>query len=253
MNKLLEKYLMPLRAPEAEGGAPAAAPAGDAPAGDVAPVETLLGGDGDVGDDAGDLDPAGGAGDGEGEPAEYVDDPALTPEENATKKTEFEAAKAEKAKTKDEPVDPASYVINLGEGESLDPVVEKEFRDYAASKKLSQKDIDTLTGMQRKVQAEGMKRLAENVEKWGKEIRSDKEIGGPDFKANTAAARLAIKTFFPPTMTAVFNQTGLGSYPDFVKGMVRIGKLMGENGVMPGGATSDRESAVDILYGKPAS
>ena len=179
-------------------------------------------------------------------PAEYVDDPALTPEQNAEKKAAFDKEKSDKAA--DKPIDPASYKITLAEGESLAPEVEKEFREYAASKKLSQEDIDKLTGMQRAVQKAAAQRLADNVEKWGGELRADKEVGGPLFKENMAAARLAVKNFFPASLRPVLNQTGLGQYPDFVRGMVRIGKLMKETGTMPGGV-AEQQTTAEVLYG----
>ena len=249
MKTLLERYNMTSIVREGEGagdisgGAPAGGPAPGA--GDASPgVTTLLGSDDDIADP--EAKPAGTPevkpGD---EPAEYVEDPAKSPEENAAAKEAFDKAKADK--DKDAPVDPSSYKFETRPGETLDPVVESEFRKWAAEKRLSQDDVNNLTGMQRKLSEESAKRLADNVNKWGDELRADKEVGGPDFKQNAAAARMAIKTFFPPSLVPVLNQTGMGSYPDFVRGMVRIGKLMGEHSIVPGGGGT-KESTVDILY-----
>lgn len=254
MNTMIERYTITslLRAGEGGGDISGGAPSGDPAPGvsDAAPgVTTLLGSDDEISDPAAKpaATPEAKPGD---VPAEYVEDPAKTPEENAAAKEAFDKAKTDKAK--DAPIDPASYTFEPLPGETLDPVVEGEFRKWAAEKRLSQDDVNNLTGMQRKLSEESAKRLADNVGKWGDELRADKEVGGPDFKQNTAAARLAIKTFFPPSLVPVLNKTGMGSYPDFVRGMVRIGKLMGEHSIVPGGGGT-KESAVDILYPETGS
>lgn len=219
----------------------------------TAPAVTLLGGDAPVVDpNKPVVDPAKVEA-----PAEYVADPALDDVANAAKKAEFDAAKTEADKAKadkakaeaDKPMDPAVYKIELREGEALDPEIDKEFRNYAAGKKLSQEEVDKLTGFQRKVMERQAANLAANVESWGKDLRADKEIGGKDFDLNCSFAVKARDAFFPPEMKDVFNSTGLGNYPAFVKGMVRIGKAMSEAGIVPGGATAQSESKVSILYG----
>lgn len=251
MRNLLD---MILRAPDGiEGGAPAAPVVALAvPVVETAPVTapavTLLGGDAPV------IDPNKPAAEPVKveAPAEYVADPALSEADNAAKKAEFDAAKTEVDKAKleaDKPMDPAGYKIELREGEALDPEIDKEFRDYAAGKKLSQEEVDKLTGFQRKVMERQAANLAANVESWGKDLRADKEIGGKDFDLNCSFAVKARDAFFPPEMKEVFNSTGLGNYPAFVKGMVRIGKAMSEAGIVPGGATAQSESKVSILYG----
>lgn len=222
-------------------GAPAATPPAVEPAPAVAPVakpaaKSILGDDPEP--DA----PAAPAA-----PAKYADDPALTADENAAKKAEFDAAKTKAAA--DGVINPASYEIKLIEGEALDPEIDREFREYAVGKKLTQDDVDKLTGFQRKVMEKQAENLAANVENWGNELRANKEIGGADFEKNCGLARAARDAFFPPAIKDVLKRTGMGNYPDFVLGMYRIGKAMGEAGIVPGGKAQTQQSPVDILYG----
>lgn len=277
MRNLLEKYL-PLHAiaDEGQGGEGSGEGNADDTNGGEGEITTLLGaddeevgdGDGDVDDENeqsendekpdGDSDESGeGNDDGEDDDdAEYEDDPELTDEENQQKREEFDAEKAKKkeeAKSKKDEVDPASYEIDVPEGFVLDPELETQFREFGAKKKLTQEDMNELSGMQMKIREKAVADAVDMQKGWVKSLREDKEIGGKSLDANLGAARQVIKDVFVPYdkgFQKMLNSTGLGSYPPFVKGMVKVSELMGEAGIITGKGGAGDESTEDVLYGK---
>lgn len=242
MNKLLEKYLPFYNAPDAGGGGggdtspdPAASASGGG--------ETILGG-------MGDPDPASGSVSGSqtqatAEDGQYKDDPNLSAEENAAKKAEHDAGKGKGDEGGD--VDPASYDLTAPEGYDVDPEVESEFREFAASNKFSKETVGALRGFQVKMIEKQAEQHTAMVADWGNQVKADKEIGGANLAVSTAAARAAMQEFFPPDARAILEQTGLGNHPAIVKGMARVGRAMGEHKTISGNPTTN-VSRLDILY-----
>lgn len=281
MKNLLEKYLLCsiARDGEAEGGAGGAAsttvtpPAGEssapaAPAGEPAKAAgTMLGGA---------VAAAAEAKAAEAKPAEYVADPAKSDEENAAAKTAHDAAEAERTKAK-EPAKPddkkaddkakdeadtpeaiearaKAYQIDVPEGFELDAEIEKPFREFGAKHKLTQDDIKELAGLQVKLYEKQAAAHADQVTKWGDEIKANKEIGGAQLEANLGKAALVINEFFPPEVATLFDKTGIGNHPGLALGFVRLGKAFGELPTMRnragGGA---KEDIIDVLYPKQSA
>jgi hypothetical protein len=188
---------------------------------------------------------------------EYENDPDKTDEENAAAKAEHDKDKPEtdeeKKKREEEegkPIDPTSYeLVEIPEGFELDPAIDKEFREFAASRKWSKEDVKELSAMQVKLYAKQSEAHAERVAGWAEEVKADKEIGGRDFDVNAAKAREAKLAFFPPEVDAILDKTGLGNHPGFIKGFVRIGKAMGEMGTLPGKGQTKQSTILENLYG----
>lgn len=246
MRNLLNKYLPVFNAPDASGGA----------GGDVTAVEpssqaqpqTLLGGDDDLPSGSDDKSAGGNAGDppagAAAEKAEYIDDPDLSEEENATKKAEHDAAQESEGDTA---IAPDSYDLTAPEGYAVDPEVEKEFRQFAADNKMSPEVVGKLKDFQIKMIEKQTEQHAQTVTAWGNELKKDKEIGGQNLPVATANARAAMKEFFPPEAREILNKTGLGNHPAMVKGMARIGAAMGE-GKTVGGNPTTSVNRLDIMY-----
>lgn len=188
---------------------------------------------------------------------EYDPDPDKSDEENAAAKAEHDKAKPESDEDKkkreekeDQPVDPTSYeLVEIPEGFELDPSIDKEFREFAASRKWSKDDVKELSAMQVKLYAKQSEAHADRVAAWADEVKADKEIGGRDFDANAAKAREAKLAFFSPEFDKMLDKTGLGNHPDMIKGLVRIGKAMGEMGTLPGKGVTTPSSILENLYG----
>lgn len=259
MHKLLARYLGKsafLHAPEdgTGGGSEVATDPLTAP---VAEATTLLGGDGDLSEEADpNAAPVAKTGDEETETeveAEYVDDPNLSAEENAAKKKEFDEAK-EKAKDeasdegKDSPKAEDYEMIELPAGFDLNPEIEKEFRELAASKKWSQEDFKDLQELQTKLINKQSEAHVQRVKEWGDSLKTDKEIGGKALAQNIGAARAAMAEFFSPAAKSILDNTGLGNHPDIVRGFVRLGKAMGEQPTLKGGAVEAKITMADAMY-----
>src|SRR5678815_4991133 len=75
---------------------------------------------------------------------------------------------------------------------------------------------------------------------WKAEALKDAEIGGsPDkLKVATEKAQQVLGKFFPPTITEFLQASGLGSHPDVIKGLAKIGRGMSE-GTLILGAPAD--------------
>jgi len=185
---------------------------------------------------------------------EYENDPDKTDEENAAAKAEHDKAKP-KADDKDKkeeqlPVKAEEYeFVEVPEGFELDPAVDKEFREFASRRGWSKEDVKELSAMQVKLYAKQSEAHAEQVATWGEELKTDKEIGGRAYDQNIAKAREAKNAFFPPEADAIFDRTGLGNHPAIVKGLVRIGKAMGEMATLPGKGKTANTTVLESLYG----
>lgn len=267
MKTLLEKY-SPNYGKEDEAGGDVDLLLGAADDDETNEGEGDVEGQGDEADkqaDVADGEKAGGEADGEGDgegeskdvydpEAVYEDDSELSTEENAAKKVEFEASQAEKAeKAKDKEVDPSSYKIEAPEDFNIDPDVEKQFREFGAKRKFTQDDMNELTSMQTALREKTVAEAVKMQKGWVKSLKEDKEIGGQSLDKNLSKAKKVINDVFIPldaNFKAMLNSTGLGTYPPFVKGMVQIGAMMSEAGVITGDTATGDETAESVLYGK---
>lgn len=92
--------------------------------------------------------------------------------------------------------------------------------------------------------------LEEAHNAWVTEVKADKEFGGQDFDRNMQYVAKARDAFATPELLQLLNESRLGSHPEMVRLMYRVGKALSEDKFNPaGGATSDQARSVeDILY-----
>ncbi len=131
------------------------------------------------------------------------------------------------------PSAPETYEFTMPEGVELDQgmadAVTPVFKDLG----LSQEQADRLTG----VYAEAMQKqaeayqasVAEQVESWANELRSDKELGGDAFGENAGIARAAIEKLGSPELSALLDETGLGNHPELFRFALNVGKHLVED------------------------
>lgn len=99
---------------------------------------------------------------------------------------------------------------------------------------------------QAQAQATAFKEMSEG---WAAASKADKDIGGANFEANTAAARKAITEFGTPELVTALNTSGLGNHPEVVRVFAKVGKMMAEDGVVTGkSAAEPPKSAAQTLY-----
>lgn len=83
--------------------------------------------------------------------------------------------------------------------------------------------------------------------KWQAEALADPEIGGTpeQLAANVGVAKHVLAEFFPAETLEFLQSTGLGSNPAVVRGFVKLGRTLQENGklVLPGASAPQRSDA----------
>lgn len=65
---------------------------------------------------------------------------------------------------------------------------------------------------------------------WADQAKNDKEFGGEQFAENLAVAKKARDTFFTPEFNQFLEESGLGNHPEMIRGLVRAGKQISEDG-----------------------
>lgn len=100
--------------------------------------------------------------------------------------------------------------------------------------------------------AEEQNRYVETLKsEWKTELLGDKELGGEALPKNAEHAKRVIDTFADESLKDELDRTGLGNHPGFFRMCVKIGKLIGEDGMVRGGApaVSTKKTAEELLYG----
>lgn len=143
--------------------------------------------------------------------------------------------------------------IKTPEGFEVDDEIKGEFMTAAKEIGLSQKGAERLVGIQTKLQERQAAATAKLIEGWAKDVKADKEIGGKDYDANTAAGRQFLADFGNEQVAVLLDKTGLGNHPEVVRMFVRAGKAMGEaraeKGDKSAGKTDKATEISNTLYG----
>lgn len=125
------------------------------------------------------------------------------------------------------------------------------FKELGLSQEKAQKVVDLYA---KQVQA-GSQTQIDNfnqlVSDWGEQSKNDKEFGGDKFEENVKVAHSAIAKYGTPELKQLLNDHGVGSHPEVVRFMVRVGHTLKEDVPGSSGAnTSAASDRVDILYPK---
>ena len=184
--------------------------------------------------------------------------PTTTDAQTQTEKDAAAAAEAEKAKADSEKEKPAGapekYAdFKLPDGMKLDDAAIGEFANVAKELDLTQDKAQKLVDLQaafaqRNAQSQ-IAQFAEQVKAWGEQAKSDKEYGGEKFDTSVTSARLAVSKFGTPELTKLLNDTGMGSNPEVVRFMVKVGNAMSEDKLHTSSNSATTKSVEEMLYG----
>ena len=184
--------------------------------------------------------------------------PTTTDAQTQTEKDAAAATEAEKAKADSEKEKPAGapekYAdFKLPDGMKLDDAAIGEFANVAKELDLTQDKAQKLVDLQaafaqRNAQSQ-IAQFAEQVKAWGEQAKSDKEYGGEKFDASVTSARLAVSKFGTPELTKLLNDTGMGSNPEVVRFMVKVGNAMSEDKLHTSSNSATTKSVEEMLYG----
>jgi len=163
------------------------------------------------------------------------------------------------------PVVPEKYELKLPEGSTLDPAaIERTAttaRELGLSNDAAQKALEMVAsefGVQQEALVEAHKpggaEWTKRVKEWEGQALADKDIGGGSTEAlqrNAELGKRVLATFFPDGVHDFLHETGYGSHPDILKGLIRIGKAMSEGTlVMPGTQAATTRDPAELFYGK---
>ncbi len=154
-----------------------------------------------------------------------------------------------------QPVVPEKYDFKLPDGALLVAKDLEEVSAFAKANNLTQEQAQSYLERQNAA----VKGYHDRVESawvaqeanWLKEIESDKEVGGVEFKKNIELAHRALSKFGGPEFLKELNDTRLGNHPGLVRTFVRIAKEIGEDTFVPAGNQSGGEKPIaEYFYGK---
>lgn len=129
--------------------------------------------------------------------------------------------------------------------------------ELGLSKEHAQKTLDFVNGevaarmnaLQESIKPGGAE-WTKQVEAWEQQALSDAEIGGSPEKLKNSArlAQGVVKQFFPQNLRDWLHQSGVGSHPDLIRALTKIGKAMGESkflveGEVPAGGGREKTRA----------
>lgn len=142
------------------------------------------------------------------------------------------------------------YKFELPEGMELDAKASGEFTEIAKDLKLPQEAAQKLVSLYAKQMQAQQEVHAETVKGWAEAVKADKEIGGDNLPATTAAAQKVMSTFATPALKEYLDGTGLGNHPELVRFVAKIGKALSEDTFVKGGASTAAGPSAASMYSK---
>jgi hypothetical protein len=134
--------------------------------------------------------------------------------------------------------EPIKYDFKAPEGMALDVTAVDEFKAIASELKLPTESAQKVVDLYAKLEQKRAEGFAAQVETWGEQVKTDKEIGGDKLTENLAAARKVVDTFGTSEFKSLLDSTGMGNHPEVVRLMSKIGKAISEDGFVRGSAKS---------------
>lgn len=183
--------------------------------------------------------------------------PAAAAPADGEKPAEGEGDKAKEPPDAEKPAGaPEAYAdFTAPEGVTLDADVTGEFKDFAKQLNLPQETAQQVVDMGAKlvqrVEAKRAEAVAQELASWAQASRTDKEFGGEALDANLAVAKAALTQFGSPELKEMLDNTGLGSHPEVIRLLHRVGKAVSEDNIVGGkpGATAAASMAQRMYPG----
>lgn len=230
-------------------------------AGDAKGDEGKASDDADDGDGSGDKSPSEKEAEAkaEKEATEKAEKEAKEKSEEAEKADKEAKDKAEKDKGDEDTLTGAPEAYDefvMPEGVELVDDRLKEFQDIAKEMDLSQKGAQTLIDKHiqtlNEVAEAQNEAWAETRAEWREATKSDKEFGGQKLKANLVYAKAALNAFGNAEFVSLVDDYGLGDNPEVVRFLIKAGKAVSEDGLMPsggrGGSGGSNKSQAERLF-----
>lgn len=158
-------------------------------------------------------------------------------------------------KTDDTQQKPAEQdiTISLPDGVVLPEEATAEFTTTAKTLGLTQDQaqgiMDYYAKSLSKANADADAAFDKTVETWETTAKADKEFGGPQFQENLAVAVKALDRFGTPELRQMLGESRLGSHPEVIRFVYRVGKSIAEDRIETGGpGDGGGRTAAQTLY-----
>lgn len=140
--------------------------------------------------------------------------------------------------------------FNIPDHVELNEGIMREFKEFSASKALSQKEAQSLIDMQLRVNAEQAEGWFRQTESWAREIEADKVYGGKNFGRTVASANKVLGNFDKSGKVTEFLQSsGYGNNPDIIRFLADIHKKhMADDAIVHGSRAWNEQRLVDRLW-----
>ncbi len=176
-----------------------------------------------------------------------------------TAANQSDAAAADSSSEGETQGEAGGYELQLPEGvEPSDETVEG-FKGVASELGLNneqaQKLVDYYAELAGQQQESLQARWREQLDQWVESVKSDEELGGRNYDQTMSLAGSAMDKFATPELRQMLDDTGVGSNPEMVRLMARIGKAIGEDSIVQPPGSSGTQAPVgdktyaDVLYG----
>jgi len=165
---------------------------------------------------------------------------------------------AEDQKAEDKPAEgsedkaevPEAYEFKFAEGMEVDPDTVGELGEVAKELGLTQEQAQRIADLgvkQSERWADAQKQVMDQAEKqWTEAVQADKEIGGDKLKENLSVAVKALDKLLgdkAPEFKSFLEESRLGNHPEMIRLMVRAGKAIADDSVVPGGRSTNAQRA----------
>lgn len=149
---------------------------------------------------------------------------------------------------------PVEYKLSLPKDSLLDASrvdeIVSDAKERGLSNEAAQENLNRESGAVARFQ-EAQSEEVEGIRKdWVEETKADKEIGGEKLKETQELAQRVFTRFGNEALKDIFEETGFGDHPEWVRFVSRIGKAMADDQLeMPGSqAKGGKKSAEELLY-----
>ena len=155
------------------------------------------------------------------------------------------------------PAPPADYQLTLAKDSPLSEedlaTTLKEAKEAGLSKEEAEGMLQTKDQAARNLIARQNQAFESTKKAWKEQAAKDPEIGGEHFTQNIEMAARAWDKLATPALKKIAEDSGIGSHPEVVRLMVKVGRMMSEDRLVRGnvGAIPGKKSKEEIMYGNP--
>jgi hypothetical protein len=171
--------------------------------------------------------------------------------QEASTETNTEAAKTEETtetKTEEKKPDGAPEKYEFKDADKIDAKVLEAFTESAKEANLSQDAAQKLLDkVAPALQARTDEQVKQVHQQWTEASTTDKEFGGAKLKENLAVAKKGLDQFSTPELRTFLEASGLGSHPEVIRLLYRVGKAISED-TFVGGRKTQAQSPEEVFY-----